>query len=72
MSLNINSITGINKNAKRKEIQETNINKGRKKLLNVLGKRIQQEQEDLYVPTQAQQPESEEEKYKNINDSIIK
>lgn len=50
----------------------TKINEEQKQLLNVLKKRMQQQQEDPYIPQQTQKPKSEKDNYKKINDSIIK
>lgn len=60
------------KTKRNKKIKEANINDEQKKLLDVLQQHIQQKEQGLDTPRQQNKSKLEQEKYKNINDSIIK
>ena len=60
------------KTKRNQKIKEANINDEQKKLLDVLQQHIQQKEQGLDTPRQQNKSKLDQEKYKNINDSIIK
>ncbi|MBR3627876.1 MAG: hypothetical protein IKN42_03395 [Elusimicrobia bacterium] len=60
------------KSKKEQEIKALTIDDERKKLLDLLQQRMQQKEQGFDTPHQQNKPKQEKEKYKKINDSIIK